>query len=228
MASQPVMEAAARESRANAREDMAVLTSGAREKVDTTMASMQALGRKILHPQDKTKKDEVQAASEQQKKEAREKRDEIRSIAAQQAAAERVAARSMVAKGVAEGGGTRYPVLTTDQPASTQHAWDPNYSANQPQQVTSIPQASDPEYQASRPPLSEEPHGPLEAIHVGRPHDQRPVVGDPDTSTEAPAPVAPPSRLDRSGEQDRCQGEKVDEEGAEDADFYPPTRIVQT
>ncbi|MCO5589093.1 hypothetical protein L7F22_043059 [Adiantum nelumboides] len=234
------MEAAARESRANAREDMAVLTSGAREKVDNAMASMQALGQKVLHPMDKTKKAEADAAAEQKKKEAREKGEGIRSIAAQQAATERVAARSMVAKGVAEAGGTRYPVLMTDQPTPPQQALgDLNYAANQPQPV---PQVMQSDYHPSHPLVPREPlhdqsavdshsHSesptPLEAIRVGRPQDQRSMVGGADTSTQVPAPVAPPSRHNQSGEQDR-EGEKV-EEGIEDADYYyPPTRIVQT
>ncbi|MCO5566874.1 hypothetical protein L7F22_020557 [Adiantum nelumboides] len=233
------MEAAARESRANAREDMAVLTSGAREKVDNAMANMQALGQKALHPMDKTKKAEADAAAEQKKKESREKGEGIRSIAAQQAAGERAAARSMVAKGVAEAGGTRYPVLMTDQPTPPQQALgDPNYAANQPQPA---PQAMETDYHPSRPPVLREPlhdhsavdshsHSdtptPLEAIRVERPQDQRPVVGGADTYTQVPAPVAPPSRHSQSGEQVR-KGEKV-EEGIEDADYYPPTRIVQT
>ncbi|KAH7281664.1 hypothetical protein KP509_36G057500 [Ceratopteris richardii] len=115
MASQPVTEAAARESRANVREDMAFITSGAREKVDRAMANAKCIGKSLLHPLDKEKRKDLQSDAEREKEAAIEKRDEIRAIATQQAHEERAAARSMVAKEVFEAGGSRYPVLITKE-----------------------------------------------------------------------------------------------------------------
>lgn len=106
------MEAAARESRANAQEDAVTITSGAKEKVDRTVASVQGLAEKIAHPMDADARKLVDEKTDLRKAEASAKQAAIRQMAHQEAEKERFAARSQVAQLVYQGqGGNRYAQL---------------------------------------------------------------------------------------------------------------------
>lgn len=110
-------ETAASESRANARETMAVLTSGARQKVDTALADASVLGQQMLHPFDKNARVQAQEAAEEKKKEAVEKRDGIRAVAQQQATQNRLAARGVRPESAGGQVGENFP---SAQPAGQQ------------------------------------------------------------------------------------------------------------
>ncbi|KAJ7557211.1 hypothetical protein O6H91_05G116900 [Diphasiastrum complanatum] len=108
---QPTREAAARESRANAKEDMALLTSGAREKVDHAFATAKQTMQHIIHPFSPEAKEASNVEAREYKRETSEKQAAVRAIAQQQASQERLAARTQVANLVLGGaGGMRYPV----------------------------------------------------------------------------------------------------------------------
>jgi len=106
------MEAAARESRANAQEDAVTLTSGAKEKVDRTVASVQGLAEKITHPMDADARKRIDEKTDLRKAEASAKQAAIRQMAHQEAEKERSVARSQVAQIYYQGqGGNRYAQL---------------------------------------------------------------------------------------------------------------------
>jgi len=103
------MEAAARESRANAREDAVTITSGAKEKVDRTLASAQGLAEKISHPMDADARKWVDEKTDLRKAVVSAKQAAIRQMARQDAEKERFAARSKVAQLISQGqGANRY------------------------------------------------------------------------------------------------------------------------
>lgn len=114
---QTTKEAAANESRANTRETMAVLTSGARQKVDTAFADAAVLGQQMLHPFDKNARVQAKEAAEEKKIEAVEKRDGIRAVAQQQATQNRLAARGVKPESAGGQIGENFP---SAQPAGQQ------------------------------------------------------------------------------------------------------------
>ncbi|GLJ43690.1 hypothetical protein SUGI_0909630 [Cryptomeria japonica] len=108
-ASQATIDAASKESKANAKEDLVTITTGAKEKVDRTLASAMGAIEKLAHPLDKEARKQTEKATELRKAEISAEQAVIRHMAHQQAAEERLAARLEVAEIIAEGrGADRY------------------------------------------------------------------------------------------------------------------------
>merc|ERR1712226_172622 len=106
-------------SRANAREDAVTITSGAKEKVDRTLASAQGLAEKIAHPMDAEARKRADEKTDLRKAEASAKQALIRQMVHQEAENERFAARSQLAQLISEGqGGNRYAKPPVQLPAA--------------------------------------------------------------------------------------------------------------
>ncbi|EFJ37118.1 hypothetical protein SELMODRAFT_437770 [Selaginella moellendorffii] len=174
------LDAMRREARANAKEDIVTLASGAREKLDHAFASAKEVGGKIAHPFDAGAREAAHGRAEGLRRQSSEKQSSLREMASRKAEEERLVARNKVAQQVlGGGGGMRYPVpVYPDQ--------------SQPQQNGSQQNEQLQDYPVEHPPRVESPQdqgGSNEINHSAHPVEppHREEIEQPPPHGEEPA-----------------------------------------